>query len=92
MFSKWPKYVLNNEPPTPSCPTGTPEDYFLSLNTPNLHPYDAPVITFSHFLPRPECLPPKENLWIKYLPKVVGTTKLDVQLRVNISFLFQKKH
>jgi hypothetical protein len=81
IFCKWPKYVLNKEPPTPSSPVGTPEDYFLSLNTPYLHPYDAPVITFSHFLPRPECLPPKEVLWIKFLPKVVGTTKLDAQLR-----------
>lgn len=85
----WPDQVLNPEEPTPSCPTGTPERYFLSLNEERiqknyfegLEPHTTKIITFSHFLPRRECLPPKSVLWIKYLPKVVGTTRLDEQIR-----------
>lgn len=58
-------------------------DWFLSLNAPTLErTFDAPVISFSHFLPLPECLPDKSKLFIKFLPKVVGTTALDVQVRV----------
>lgn len=84
---KWPSDVLNPEPPTPSSPCGTPEQYFLSLNEDRVaQDYSATspnttIITFSHFLPRRDCLPPKSVLWIKYLPKVVGTTKLDEQIR-----------
>lgn len=39
------------------------------------------VVTFSHFLPRPELLPRVANLRFKELPLVSGTTKLDEQLR-----------
>lgn len=86
---KWPETVLNPEPPTPSAPTGTPELYFLSLNQDRLDMNyfegldisNTTIITFSHFLPRRDCLPPKDVLWIKYLPKVVGTERLDVQIR-----------
>jgi len=79
---KWPDEVLNKEPRSLSCPNGTPENYFLSLNEPSLiQQYDAPVITFSHFLPRRDCLPSKERLNVKFLPKVAGTAKLDLQIR-----------
>lgn len=85
----WPIQALNDEEPTPSCPTGTPERYMLSLNEESvernylegLDINNTTIITFSHFLPRRECLPPKSVLWIKYLPKVVGTTRLDEQIR-----------
>src|SRR6185295_3817488 len=33
-------------------------DYFLRLNEPYLKTYDAPVISFSHFIPRSDLLPP----------------------------------
>jgi hypothetical protein len=74
---------LNDEAPSPSSPIGTPVDYFLRLNEPNLkRDYgDIPVITFSHFLPRRDVLPGKNVLFIKFLPKVVGTSKLDIQIR-----------
>ena len=85
----WPESVLNAEEASPSCPTGTPELYMLGLNDERverqyfdgLDVNHTTIITFSHFLPRRECLPPKSVLWIKYLPKVVGTTRLDEQIR-----------
>ncbi|EFA85678.1 predicted protein [Heterostelium album PN500] len=47
------------------------------------HQYSYPnnIITFSHFLPRRDLLPPKELLLYKSLPMVVGDTQLDGQLR-----------
>jgi len=42
---------------------------------------DTKVVTFSHFLPRRELLPPRDKLLIKYLPKFVGALRLDQQLR-----------
>lgn len=56
-------------------------DYFLSLNKSHLKEYDAPVITFSHFLPRSELLPPKEYLRISWLGHVSVCAALDSQIR-----------
>ena len=56
-------------------------DYFLRLNKPHLKPYDAPVISFSHFLPRAELLPPKEYLRISWLGNVSVCAALDSQIR-----------
>src|SRR5689334_22122799 len=42
-------------------------DYFLRLNEPHLHAYDAPVVTFSHFLPRADLLRPPDYLRIHWL-------------------------
>lgn len=56
-------------------------DYFLRLNEPHLKPYDAPVISFSHFLPRADLLPPKEYLRISWLGKVSVCAALDRQIR-----------
>ena len=56
-------------------------DYFLRLNEPHLKAYDAPVITFSHFLPRAELLPPKEYLRISWLGSVSVCAALDKQIR-----------
>jgi hypothetical protein len=74
---KWPEEVLNDEPKAAAMPIGSPEgipirkmdsshwlqDYFINLNKDNIHEYDGPVISFSHFLPRPELLP--------LIPKVI---------------------
>ncbi|EGG14988.1 hypothetical protein DFA_09808 [Cavenderia fasciculata] len=43
--------------------------------------YPENVITFSHFVPRRELLPPREKLIRKHLPLVVGCLQLDDQLR-----------
>lgn len=68
-FCKWP------------ADTAPLSDYFLRLNTPNLKPYDAPVISFSHFIPRVDLLPPKEYLRISWLGKVSVCAALDRQIR-----------
>jgi predicted phosphodiesterase len=56
-------------------------DYFLRLNEPHLHPYDAPVVTFSHFIPRADLLPPPEYLRISWLAHVSICKALDAQIR-----------
>jgi calcineurin-like phosphoesterase family protein len=57
-------------------------DYFLRLNEPHLKSYDAPVITFSHFIPRAELLPPKEYMRFDWLPSISLCTALDDQIRL----------
>ncbi|GAM22088.1 hypothetical protein SAMD00019534_052630, partial [Acytostelium subglobosum LB1] len=47
----------------------------------NASNYPKNVITFTHFVPRRELLPPKKVLIHKFLPMVVGTLELDKQLR-----------
>ncbi|HEX3251874.1 MAG TPA: metallophosphoesterase family protein [Pyrinomonadaceae bacterium] len=56
-------------------------NYFLNLNKPNLKTYDADVVTFSHFLPRADLLPPKEYLRISWLDSVSVCAALDDQIR-----------
>jgi hypothetical protein len=68
-FCKWPEEI-----------TSLP-DYFLRLNEPHLKTYDAPVITFSHFLPRADLLPPTEYLKFKWLPNVSICAALERQIR-----------
>jgi Calcineurin-like phosphoesterase len=68
-FCKWPPDI------------GPLPDYFLRLNEPHLHTYYAPVVTFSHFLPRADLLPPKEYLRISWLDSVSVCAALDGQLR-----------
>ena len=55
--------------------------YFLNLNEPHLKSYDAPVITFSHFIPRADLLPPKEYMRFSWLPSVSICAALDAQIR-----------
>lgn len=62
--------------------TGQPlPDFFLRLNEPHLKSYKQPVITFSHFIPRAELLPPKEYLRITWLANVSICAALDDQIR-----------
>jgi predicted phosphodiesterase len=68
-FCKWPAGL------------GEVSRFFLSMNEANIKPYDARVISFSHFLPRRELLPRLKYLRFKSLPKVVGCTGLDEQIR-----------
>jgi predicted phosphodiesterase len=68
-FCKWPQGIEKEF------------EYLLKLNLPNIRRYDAPVISFSHFLPRIELLPSKVNLRFKGLPKVAGCHLLEEQIR-----------
>lgn len=56
-------------------------DYFLRLNEPHLKTYDAPVITFSHFIPRSDLFPPKAYLRFDWLESVSLCAALDSQIR-----------
>ena len=56
-------------------------DYFLRLNEPHLKTYDAPVVTFSHFIPRADLFPPKEYLRFSWLESVSLCKGLDNQIR-----------
>lgn len=60
---------------------GKVPEFFLKMNEPNIKPYDGPVISFSHFLPRRDLLPATENLKFKNLPKVAGCRALEDQIR-----------
>jgi predicted phosphodiesterase len=54
---------------------------FLAMNEPRVHPYDAPVVTFSHFVPRPDLVPRVEALRFKGLAKVAGSEGIEAQIR-----------
>ncbi|HEX9918609.1 MAG TPA: metallophosphoesterase [Pyrinomonadaceae bacterium] len=68
-FCKWPDWI------------GSPSAYFLEMNEPHVKSYDEPVISFSHFLPRSDLLPPVENLRFKRLPEVSICEPLEEQIR-----------
>ena len=55
--------------------------YFLRLNEPHLKNYDAPVITFSHFIPRSDLFPPRQYLRFSWLESVSLCAALDSQIR-----------
>lgn len=66
---RWPKGLTNIA------------EYFYKLNQPNIQTYEGPVISFSHFVPRPELLPPGKYLFFKALPQVAGSTLIEKQIR-----------
>lgn len=57
------------------------DEAFLRMNEPRVRPYDAPVITFSHFVPRPELVPPARYLRFRGLPLVAGSMGIEAQIR-----------
>jgi len=63
--------------------TETLESTFADMNQPWVDAsYDAPVITASHFLPRPELMPPRKSWGRKaYICDAVGSHLLEGQLR-----------
>lgn len=69
-FCRWPEGV-----------GGRIDQHFLAMNEPHVHAYDAPVVSFSHFAPRPDLLPPVKNLRFKGLPLVAGSAGIDEQAR-----------
>lgn len=68
-FCKWPAEI------------GRVDEAFLRMNEPRVRTYDAPVITFSHFVPRPELVPPVRHLRFKGLPLVAGSMGIEAQIR-----------
>jgi Icc-related predicted phosphoesterase len=56
-------------------------DHFLALNLPALYPRHGRVISFSHFLPRIDILPANPRPEVRMLYPVLGTTRLDQQIR-----------
>ena len=69
-FCRWPAEV------------GRPDEYFAAMNSRSIRAYDAPVITFSHFVPRPELVPDVRWLGFKGLPKVAGSERIEEQIRL----------
>lgn len=76
---------------TPEMAGTTLADYFLGINEGRLKPYDAPVISFSHFLPRSELMfnteaaiqdrpEPARNLDFNF-SRVAGSWGLEEQIR-----------
>ena len=55
--------------------------HFLAMNEPHVRPYDAPVVSFSHFVPRTELVPAVRWLRFKGLPLVAGSVEIDTQVR-----------
>ena len=56
-------------------------DFFLRMNEPYLNTYDAPVVTFSHFIPRSDLFPPTQYLRFSWLESVSLCAGLDSQIR-----------
>jgi predicted phosphodiesterase len=68
-FCRWPREVES------------PAEHFAALNGRWLRRYEGPVLTFSHFVPRPELVPAVRHLTFKGLPKVAGSEIIERQLR-----------
>jgi predicted phosphodiesterase len=68
-FCRWPAGI------------GRIDQAFLRMNEPWVRPYDAPAITFSHFVPRPELVPSVHSLYFKGLALVAGSMGIEEQIR-----------
>jgi predicted phosphodiesterase len=68
-FCRWPEHAAN------------PAEHFAALNARRLRRFEGPVLTFSHFVPRAELVPPVRHLTFKGLPKVAGSALIERQLR-----------
>jgi predicted phosphodiesterase len=69
-FTRWPADL------------GRVDAAFLRMNEPYVRRYDAPVVTFSHFVPRPELVPSVKYLSFRGLPLVAGSLGLEEQIRI----------
>ncbi len=84
-LSMWADEVLTRWPERLSV-----ADHFLDMNEPHLgREYDAPVLSFSHFLPRREVMfrspaapPPRAGRAVRFnFSRVAGSTRIEAQLR-----------
>jgi predicted phosphodiesterase len=76
---RWMDFRLCRWPDTTD--SGDVTDYFLGLNEPALCSRSHLVITFSHFLPRIDVMPPGVSSATRSLFPVLGTNRLEMQLR-----------
>ena len=74
----WGDYHLCKWPDTSDF---DPCNHFVELNHEHIRPYDRPVISFSHFVPRLDLIPPPNLLFFKSLPIVSGSTKIEEMVR-----------
>ena len=95
-LSMWADEVLTRWPEHMSV-----ADYFLDMNEPHLHrEYDAPVLSFSHFLPRRELMfrtsqppPARAGRAVRFnFSRVAGSTRLEAQIRALGSVLHVYGH
>lgn len=77
----WGDYHLCNWPEQIGHADFDPCKYFIGLNEPNIKSYDKPVISFTHFVPRLELIPPQRLLFFKSLPIVSGSAKIEEMVR-----------
>lgn len=68
-FCRWPADI------------GRVDQAFLRMNEPWVREYDAPAITFSHFVPRPDLMPSVHSLYFKGLALVAGSMGIEEQIR-----------
>ncbi|MFK7805631.1 MAG: metallophosphoesterase [Anaerolineae bacterium] len=74
---KWP----GDEENQASSTNFNPCDHFIDLNRQYIRPYNKPIISFTHFVPRLELIPPQKLLFFKSLPMVSGSTKIEEMVR-----------
>lgn len=55
--------------------------YFLDLFPPPAMPLEGPVVSFSHFMPRRDLLPPQGPKIVKMILPVLGSTAIDARAR-----------
>jgi len=60
---------------------GSQSAFFSRLNASRIRPRSGRIVSFSHFLPRPELLPDARHLHFKGLPGVAGSARIEHQLR-----------
>lgn len=59
----------------------SPCRHFLEMNEPHLAEHGLPVISFSHFVPRRDLIPPARHLRFRGLPRVAGCAGIEAQVR-----------
>ena len=66
---------------------GTAPQVLGAMNAPSLsRSYDAPVVSFSHFLPRPELMPPRFNVGaMSFLADLTLTLTLTLILTLTLT-------
>ena len=75
---KWPGKSAGHSPQADFDPC----THFIGINESKIKPYDRPVISFTHFVPRLDLIPPQKLLFFKSLPLVSGSIKIEEMIRL----------